>query len=262
VKAIVAAALAAAFSGAANDTAHDLRFVACPTYRDTDAGAKSGCWLVDDPASGIRYDVSRAPSKPDWNAAVLVEGRQTGEAANPCGGVVLEPVRTSVLDQPCTRFMLEAEGYPGRKFTLPQRNVRPLYEERKRPDRPFAARTIMIPFDFGKAFIVYQLSDYYIDQAINYALDVQPARVTVTGFAASNPSVVSGKSLAEPEALAKTRAELVARALVLRGVPRAAITVATGAPSVRDDEAFDGLRAPSQRRVEVSVSPLVQPEPR
>jgi outer membrane protein OmpA-like peptidoglycan-associated protein len=261
VKALAAIALATALGGAANDTAHDLRFVACPIYRDTDAGAKSGCWLVDDPASGIRYDVSRSPSKPDWNAAVLVEGRAGGDAANPCGGVVLDPVRTSVLERPCTRFVLEAEGFPGRKFTLPKRNVRPLYEERKRLERPFAARTIMVPFDFGKAFIVYQLSDYYIDQAINYALDVQPARVTVMGFAASTPSVVSGKPLAEPESLARIRAELVAKALVLRGVPRDAILVKTGAPSVRDDEAFDGLHASSQRRVEVSIFPVAPVKP-
>lgn len=262
MKALAAAALTAVLGGAAGDTASDLRFIACPIYRDTDAGAKSGCWLVDDPASGIRYDVSRAPSKPDWNAAVLVEGRPSDEAANPCGGMALDPVRTSVLDQPCTRFVLEAEGFPGRKFALPKRNVRPLYEERKGPDRPYAQRTMMIPFDFGKSFIVYQLSDYYIDQAINYALDVQPAQVRVTGYAASTPSMVSGEAIAEPVALAQQRADLVARALVLRGVPRDRIIVTTGAPSERDDEAFDGLAAASQRRVEVAIAPLSPPTAR
>ena len=52
-----------------------VRFVACPVYRDTDAGKKSGCWLADDPATGRRYDVSQSPTKPDWNFEVLVEGR-------------------------------------------------------------------------------------------------------------------------------------------------------------------------------------------
>lgn len=262
MKALAVCALAAVLGGAASDTAGDLRFIACPIYRDTDAGAKSGCWLVDDPASGMRYDVSRAPSKPDWNAAVLVEGRPSGETTNPCGGIVLDPVRTSVLDQPCVRFVLAADGFTGRKFALPKRNVRPLYEKRKRPDRPFAARTVMIPFDFGKSFIVYQLSDYYIDQAINYALDVQPARVRVTGYAASTPSRVSGQAIAEPVGLAQHRADLVVEALVLRGVPRDRIAVATGAPSERDDEAFDGLRTASQRRVEVAIVPFGATAPR
>lgn len=254
----VAAALglfALAQSAAANG-GHELRFIGCPIYRDTDQGAKSGCWLVDDPASGERYDVSRAPSKPDWNHAVLVEARVSSEGANVCGGRPLNPVRVSVIDAPCTRFMLEAEGYTGRKFTLPKRNVRPLYEDRAKPGKPFARRTVVIPFDFDRLFIVYQLGDYYLDQAINYALDVQPARVTVIGYAASRPAEVSGHLIAEPAALAGERAALVARALTLRGVPRDRITVSTGAPSTNADEAFDGLAAPSERRVEIRIDPM------
>ena len=255
MRAIGLLALLVAGTAGAADTTADLRFVACPVYRDTDSGAKSGCWLVDDPATGIRYDVSGAPSKPDWNHAVLVEGRASAAAINPCGGKLLDPVRTSIIDEPCTRYMLEAEGFSGRKFALPRRNVRPLYEQRQRPEAPYKPRTVTIPFDFGKSFIVYQLGDYYIDQAINYALDVQPAHVTVTGYAATTPVTISGRTLSEPATLARTRAELVARALVLRGVPTNSITVATATPTANGDEAFDGLREPSLRRVEVRVDP-------
>ncbi len=252
MKAVIALALLMASAAQAEEA---VRFIACPVYRDTDSGAKSGCWLADDPATGMRFDVSHSPTKPDWNHALLVEGRPSADGPQSCGGKPLDPVRVSVMAAPCTRFMLEAEGYPGRRFALPRRNVRPLYEERARPARPFVARTITIPFDFDSQFVTYQLSDYYLDATINYALDVQPARIVVTGYAASRPTTVSGQSLAEPATLATERAEKVAQALRLRGVPAERITVAVGPDSSSDDEAFDGLVEPSRRRVEVRISP-------
>lgn len=248
-------ALAALATGSAQTPRDPIAFVACPIYRDTDAGAKSGCWLADDPATGIRYDVSASPTKPDWNHAILVEGQRGESNANPCGGVAMAPVRVAVLKAPCTRFMLEAEGYPGRRFGLPPRNVRPLYEERARPDRPFQPKTFAIPFDFDRHFVIYQLSDYYLDATINYALDVAPARITVTGYAQTDPIEVSGQALAEPASLARARAELVVKALEMRGVPSDAITLATGAPGESADPAFDGLHGPSMRRVEIRIAP-------
>ncbi|MDF7776345.1 hypothetical protein P1X14_13905 [Sphingomonas sp. AOB5] len=241
------------FALVAGDAQQAVRFVACPIYRDTDAGKKSGCWLAEDPASGVRYDITSSPTKADWNHAVLVEGFVAQGQGDPCGGVVLDPVRVSVLEEGCTRHMLPAEGYPGRRFALPKRNVRPLYEERVKPAQPFAARTFTIPFDFGSSFVTYQLSDYYLDAAINYALDVQPATVTITGFAATGSERISERDLKEPRALARTRAEAMARAFELRGVPVA--RVATGRPGPSRDEAFDGLNGPSLRRVEISIEP-------
>ncbi|WP_168371698.1 hypothetical protein [Sphingomonas sp. Leaf357] len=240
----------------ATPASEDLRFVACPIYRDTDAGKKSGCWLADDPATGLRYDVSLSPTKPDWNHAVLVEGRAASPGAQPCGGAVLEPVRVSVLDESCTRFKLEAESFPGRTFALPTRNVRPLYEARVAQTRPFLPRRFSIPFDFGSSFIVYQLGDYYLDGAINYALDVLPVRITITGHADTEPAEVSGRRIAEPASLARDRADRVAQALVLRGISRAAITITTDdREGPGNNEAFDGLNAASGRRVEVAISP-------
>jgi hypothetical protein len=249
--------LVATAATTAADERAAIRFTACPVYRDTDAGKKSGCWLADDPATGARYDVSSSPTKPDWNHAILVEGKRATGDANPCGGIVLDPVRVSVLDDDCTRFMLEAEGFAGRKFALPRRNIRPLYEARRPAAKPWQDRMVTVPFDFGSSFVTYQLSDYYIDSAINYALDVQPAKIVVTGYAATDPEVVSGRTLAEDPALARTRADLVARALVMRGIPAASITVTTGKPSKSADEAFDGLPGPSRRRVEVRITPVV-----
>ncbi|MGF7150380.1 hypothetical protein FHS96_004038 [Sphingomonas zeicaulis] len=97
----------------------------------------------------------------------------------------------------CTRHMLKAEGYQLRRFALPERNVRPLYEERKRPEQPYKTGRFTIPFDFGHSFVAYQLADYYIDAAINYALGVQPARIDPAGHAQTEPQTVSGQPLAE-----------------------------------------------------------------
>ncbi len=117
-----------------------MRFVACPVYRDADSGKKSGCWLADDRATGMRYDVSQSPYKPDWNRAVLVEGRVASGAGDPCGGTVLDPVRSSILPDACPRHMLPAEGFPGRKFVLPARNVEPMAAPRPAPPGPYAER--------------------------------------------------------------------------------------------------------------------------
>ena len=235
----------------------EVRFVACPVYRDTDAGKKSGCWLADDRESGVRYDVSPSPTKPDWNYAVLVEGRRAAEQTDVCGGVVLDPVRVSILqDRPCVRAMLPAEGFPGRRFVLPSRNVRPLYEPRKPFATPYQDRTFEIPFEFGRSFITYQLGDYLIDQAVAYALASHAARVEVTGWAATRPATLSDVRIAEPAALARTRAEVAAQWMRDLGVPADRIRVRwrRGAEPTAMEGA-DGLSEPSRRRVDIRVTP-------
>ena len=237
--------------------ASELRFVACPVYRDTDAGKKSGCWLADSPGDGRRYDITPSPTKPDWNFAVLVEGRVATNQADVCGGVVLDPVRVSILPERCVRAMLPAEGYAGRKFVLPERNVRPLYEPRKPFPQPYAKQTFEIPFEFGRSFIVYQLSDYLIDQAVAYAVATHARRVEITGWAATTPEVVSGHTLAEPAELAKDRAEVAATWMKSLGVPadRLIVRWRTGAQPVEMPGA-DGLSEPSRRRVEIRITPV------
>ena len=236
--------------------AAELRFVACPVYRDTDAGKKSGCWLAEDPQDGRRYDVTPSPTKPDWNYAVLVEGRLAAAQTDVCGAVVLDPVRVSILPERCVRAMLPAEGYPGRKFVLPERNVRPLYEARKPFPQPYAARTFEIPFEFGRSFIVYQLSDYLIDQAVAYATATHAAKVEITGWAATVPMTVSGRTLAEPTALARARAEVAAQWMTSLGVPKSHLVVRwrTGSKPI-EMPGSDGLSEPSRRRVDIRITP-------
>ncbi|MET0247322.1 MAG: hypothetical protein ABW182_11285 [Sphingomonas sp.] len=253
IRAAVLAGMAA-LTGA-QDTERAVRFVTCPVYRDTDAGRKSGCWLATDPASGIRYDVTAAPTKPDWNHAILVEGFVARDAGDPCGGVVIEPARVSVLEDACTRHLIKAEGYKGRRFALPERNVRPLYEARKRPDKPYVEGRFTIPFDYRSSFITYQIADYYLDATINYALDVQPARIEIAGVAQTRPETVSGKRLVEDASLARTRAQVVQRALILRGIPAERIRIVGTLPGPLVPAAFDGLAGPDERRVDVRIRP-------
>lgn len=247
---------AAPAAPAAPETSPELRFVTCPVYRNTDAGRKSGCWLADSPEDGLRYDVTRSPTKPDWNRAVLVEGRVSAGQTDTCGGIVLEPVRVSVLAQACPRAMLPAQGYPGVRFQLPARNIRPIHEPRELPARPYAERTFGVWFDHGRDFIVYQLSDYFTHMASLYALDIDASRVEITGWSVTTPETVSGHVLVEDAMLARRRADAVANWLRMMGVPAERIVVRVAHDgSTSTLEGSDGLLSPSRRRVEVRVIP-------
>jgi len=261
MRALAFLCMMAAFTQSSAVLAAELRFIGCPVYRDTDSGKKSGCWLADDPMTGARYDISLSPTKPDWNFAILVEAapagvREDGTDIAPCGGIVLNPVRVSVLDQPCTRAMLPAEGYPGRAFLLPPRNVRPLYAPHDPVPQPYQARRFVIPFDFGRDFIIYQLADYYIDKAVNYALDIKAREVEITGYAATAPALVSGQSIVESENLARMRAERARNWMLMRGVPEDRIILKwRGTGETLPDEAMDGIASASLRRVEILIKP-------
>lgn len=236
--------------------AEELRFVTCPVYRDTDAGRKSGCWLVDRHETATRYDVTLAPSKPDWNHAVLVEGVVApGSPGNPCGGVVLDAVRTSVLPIDCTRHMLEAEGFTGRKFVLPKRNLTPLSVTRPPVEGPFASRTFRLFYDFDQSFMVYQYDDYLFDKAIDWMRAARPKAVKVVGWAATAPVTVSGVELAEHADIAKERAEKIVEALTRMGIDKSIISVEWhGDAKPVDDPDIDGLVEPSRRRVDIVVT--------
>jgi hypothetical protein len=179
--------------------------------------------------------VSLAPTKPDWNHEVLVEGKVAAKQDGACGGVTLDPVRVSVLRGPCTRHMLPAEGYPGRRFVLPPRNVRPLAEKRPAPPKPWDERRFSLVFDFDRTFAVYQLDDYLLDQAIGYIRAVDPRRIVITGHADAATARVSGRDIAEDPVRARERAELATESLRVEGA--------------------DGLALPSRRRVDIDVIP-------
>jgi hypothetical protein len=240
-------------AASASDASQAVRFVACPIYRDTDAGLKSGCWLATDPETGVQWDVTMSPYKPDWNFAVLVEGVADEASDRPCGARVLEPVRTSRLASSCTRHMLPAEGLPGRKFVLPARNIRPLTNPPPPPPGPYKERTFTLFFEFDRSFVVYQYGDYLLDQAAHWIRATNPKRLVVTGYAASEREVVSGLEIAERAEVAAERAAVVALSLgrLFPGLPIETRAI-TGA-AVNDHPDSDGIAPQSQRRVEITA---------
>lgn len=256
MKAAALLLLAALPGESAAQTGELVRFVTCPIYRDTDNGRKSGCWLADDPASGVRYDVTWSPYKPNWNRAALVEGRVSAKQDGACGGVTLDAVRTSTLDEPCPRHMIPAEGYPGRKYVLPPRNVAPMSVARPVPPGPYGPKTFYLYFEFDRAFAVYQYDDYLIDHAWAWLAAAKPRKVIVTGYAATDPIVVSGRTLAEHPEVARERAEFVAESIRRMAIPGLTVDVRwkTGAQPIDEPDA-DGIPGQSQRRVEIAAIP-------
>ena len=251
VKGAVLFSLAAALGYAADaPTLKPVSFIACPVYRDTNQGRKSGCWLADDHESGVRYDIGGGRAKPQIGHEVLVEG-VVANSTDVCGGAVLAPVYTAVLETRCPAVMLPPENYPGRAFQVSAKSVLPPMDvERPLPPPPYESRQWVIQFNFQSDFLLYQYSEVILDAAARYIKASRAKRIDVTGFAATKAMQVSGRTLAESSALARTRAESVAEALRRLGVDPRLIHVSwRGSP---DPIALDdGIEEPSKRRVTI-----------
>lgn len=244
-------------------TAQDVRFVTCPIYRDTNYhesnpehhGRRTGCWLVDDPATGIRYDVNDSWSKPDWAYGVLVEGDIMEGAEDTCGGIQLGPVRTSILyDRVCPRHSLMAEGYTSRPPLFSDRYVMPPFVERDLPGPPYETMTFSPTYDFDSSFMTWNLSDYALDLAIHYYRLADASKIILTGWAATEPETISGVTLAERPEVAQERVDGIVTTLLRMGIPEENIeTHAYGNAQISDTEYADGLEETSRRRVDITV---------
>lgn len=252
--------LAAAFAPLVRGAGMEMSFVACPVYRDTDAGRKSGCWLATDEAVGIRYDISSSRTKPQRGREVLVEGRIPSSvnagnpAQTPCGAPAIEPVVVSVLDSLCPSFMLPAENYPGRRFKLDPRLVLGTADVPENlPPGPYQSRTWHIEFAFQSDFLQYQYSEVILDEIGRYVRASHPRSVEITGYAVTQVREVSGHRLAEQARLARARADMVALALERLGASKEVLRVTARenpAPLTGEGE----LPEPSRRRVDIHLS--------
>lgn len=232
-----------------------LTFIACPVYRDTDAGRKSGCWLATDRASGIRYDVTAAPIKPILGREILVEGVTSSGDSAPCGGPPLEPVRVAVLDTECKAHLLPAEGHPGRPFVLPSNVLQPAHVPRRLPSPPFDAREFTIYFTFNDDFLVYQHAETIIEAAVLYVQASKPREVLVKAYADTSGFEASGRRLREPLDVAAARARMVKEALVRLGVPEGLVKLQWKGDPEPDALAAEGLALSSERRATIVVHP-------
>jgi outer membrane protein OmpA-like peptidoglycan-associated protein len=227
-----------------------VAFIACPVYRDTNQGRKSGCWLADDHENGVRYDIGGGRAKPQIGHEVLVEG-SIANSPDVCGGTVLAPVHTAVLETRCPAVMLPAENFPGRAFQVSAKSVLPPMDvERPLPQPPYESQQWVIQFNFQSDFLLYQYSEVILDAAARYIKASGAKRVEVTGYAATKDIQVSGRTLSEPGMLAKIRAESVAEALRRLGVDPRLMRV-TWRKNPAPLATVDGLEEPSKRRVTI-----------
>jgi hypothetical protein len=99
--------------------------------------------------------------------------------------------------------------------------------------------------------VVYQYGDYLLDQAAHWIRRAKPARLIVTGYAATGPELVSGTTIVERPEVARERADTVALSLS-RLFPELPIeTRAVVGARPNDHADADGLPWQSQRRVEI-----------
>ena len=230
-----------------------VSFVSCPIYRDTDAGRKSGCWLAEHRALGQRFDITDASIKPILGREILIEGI-VADKPDTCGGVILNPVRVSVLPTQCPTFMLPAEKFPGRPFILPSTTLAPTHSVRTPPAPPFANQSYTIFFALNSDFLMYQHSEVLLDAAVRYIEAAKPKRVIVRAYAATKPIAVSNRKIVESIEVAEARAAMIVEALTRLNVPRGLIKVETlGNPSPDGELAKQGLSEASKRRAVVVV---------
>lgn len=228
-------------------------YIACPVYRDTDAGRKSGCWLATDLATGIQYDVTDALIKPILGREILVEGVVTQRDQGMCGAPILEPVFVSVLDSECKGHVIPAENAAGRKFALPAKTLQPTWVERKPPPPPYTNREYTVYFELNSDFLLYQHSEVIIDEALTYIRASKPKRIVVTGYADTAGFAASGRELRERLSIAEGRAKMLTEALLRLGVPKAKILTQWKDNPAPDAAAANGLVQASKRRAVIRV---------
>jgi hypothetical protein len=230
-----------------------ISFVSCPIYRDTDAGRKSGCWLADHRAGGLRYDITDSQIKPIAGREVLVEGIVAGKP-DTCGGIQLLPVRVSVLPTSCPVFLLPAEQYKGRPYILPAKTLSPTFAPQPTIAPPFANRRYTIYFELNSDFLMYQHAEVMLDDAARFVMAAKPKRVVITAYAATRPVVISEHKIVESMDAAKRRAAMIVEALTRLNIPRELIKVETkGDPAPEGDLAAAGLGEASKRRANVRI---------
>jgi hypothetical protein len=248
--------IAAAWSAAASAETR-LNFVACPIVRDT---ATVPCWLAEHDGvlyyMGIQTDVSAEFQPPYLGHQVLVEA-VVSDKPPICGGVVLEPIRISVmpeLDAACNT-MLPAEA----RYTIdfnpraPGPSAGRLAFQGPPPAPPPALKRPFVPRDFDLYFDVDRGISFRHPGALRtiekYARDTSAKRIVVT--ARRGATLLSdGSVLVESEGGAARRAAEVAA--LFEGLHLGARVEST---SSEKPVAADGIDDWKSRSVTVRVEP-------
>jgi hypothetical protein len=216
-----AVALVMASSAALRGADGRLNFVSCPIVRDT---SSVPCWLAEYQGElyflTVQSDVS-APVTPPWlGHRVLVEGVVSSEPRI-CGGVVLKPVRLSVLperDASCNT-MLPAEARYDLNFEPPRppgpSRGRLAFDATPASPRPTAsspATRFVIPYDFDG--LVGFSHARVLSEVLDAARAMNAREIEIVGYRGA-VRLSNGQTMVEASAIGQRRAEQIA--MLLRG---------------------------------------------
>ncbi len=233
-------------------------FVACPIVRDT---ASVPCWLAEHEGElyflTLQTDVS-APVNPPWlGHRVLVEGKRS-DKPRICGGIVLEPVRLSVIAEPdasCNQMWPAEERYnlafepprpPGPSAGRLAFNT--LYPTEKAPAVKRETKRFEISYDFNG--LIGFKHPFQLAPVLELARSMPAKRVAITGFR-SAALLSDGTILQEQKDLAQRRAEQIAELLQGAGLTQPIYSIRWNETS----PVPDGLEDYKSRRVEIVLLP-------
>jgi hypothetical protein len=216
---LAALVLAPALAAAGPKPGERLSFVSCPIVRDTPSVP---CWLSHYAGElyylTIQSDVSAKVQPPMLGHEVLVEG-VVSDAPRICGGIVLEPVRLSVmpeLDANCNtmlpaddRYTIDFNPRPpgpsaGRLAFAPD----PSAAKAAPPPKLEGPQTIEFYFDFDKGVSFRHPAQ--LVAVLERARAIGAKRGTVTGVRGAH-KLSDGTLLRESPDVGRRRAEEVAR---------------------------------------------------
>lgn len=251
------AVLACSALDAAPPPGERISFVSCPIVRDT---RSVPCWLAEYEGDTyyltIQSDVSAEVQPPMLGHQVLVEG-VVSDAAPICGGIVLEPVRLSVMpeiDANCNTMLPADERYTidfnprppgpsaGRLAFAPDPSARPAP-----PPRPQGTQTIDIYFDFDKGVSFRHPGE--LSSILRIARELPARHVRITGVRGAH-RLSNGTLLKESAGVGERRANEIAG--LLRG---AGLDAEAEIDWIDGDAEADGVDDWKSRRVTVVLTP-------
>ncbi len=221
--------------------ANRRNFIACPVVHDTKT---MPCWLAEYEGEiyylGQQGSVSTEFYPPQLLHKVLVEGTITEGVARVCGGIPLEPVKISVLQElnrSCNTILPVEEGFePPKPIPVPQ------------PPRFLAdTRKFTVNFTFDSDFLTLHKTRI-IEEAVRIAKLANAQKIEVIGYRAST-LLSNGQKLIEKENLGKIRADKIGEILAGLGLPKKNIQV----KFISKAEKADGVSDSENRRVTIEI---------
>lgn len=236
-----------------------VNFVSCPQLRDT----TPNCWIARSGGETYFIGAQRGPSDsylPQMKHQVLVDGVAT-DAPRICGGIVLRPLRVSVLpelDLSCDGPVLPADGLtppslPTRASQAPAATQSDVlgpvgsFMRAPVPQPPFTDREFRIDFDFGTDILTDQMQRRVIE-ILTYGATARAKAYVIRGYPGAT-LLSNGQVLEEAAGLGEQRARKMAELFANLGAPRGLLRVEWASRP----EPPDGQADASRRRVTVAV---------